>query len=61
MIRGFLINKFRGDPRLFDEGYRLIEATEMKTVSWFPATACLPRMPPSRWRWKQRNSIAVPT
>ncbi len=26
MIAGFLINKFRGDPRLFDEGYRLIEA-----------------------------------
>ncbi|MDP4032351.1 MAG: cobyric acid synthase [Pseudorhodobacter sp.] len=24
MITGFLINKFRGDPRLFDEGYRLI-------------------------------------
>ncbi|MFZ1347929.1 MAG: cobyric acid synthase, partial [Tabrizicola sp.] len=26
MIKGFLINKFRGDPRLFDDGYRLIEA-----------------------------------
>lgn len=26
MIVGFLINKFRGDPRLFDDGYRLIEA-----------------------------------
>ena len=26
MIRGFVINKFRGDPTLFDEGYRLIEA-----------------------------------
>ncbi len=26
MIAGFLINKFRGDVRLFDEGYRLIEA-----------------------------------
>src|SRR3989338_2565685 len=25
-IAGFLINKFRGDPRLFDDGYRLIEA-----------------------------------
>ncbi len=24
MIRGFLINKFRGDPRLFDNGYALI-------------------------------------
>ncbi|MDO8986322.1 cobyric acid synthase [Cypionkella sp.] len=26
MIAGFLINKFRGDPRLFDDGYKLIEA-----------------------------------
>ena len=25
MIRGFLINKFRGDPVLFDDGYRAIE------------------------------------
>ncbi|WP_095588548.1 cobyric acid synthase [Actibacterium ureilyticum] len=25
MIGGFLINKFRGDPSLFDDGYRLIE------------------------------------
>jgi adenosylcobyric acid synthase len=25
MIAGFLINKFRGDPTLFDDGYRLIE------------------------------------
>ncbi len=26
MIKGFIINKFRGDPRLFDDGYRMIEA-----------------------------------
>jgi len=26
MISGFLINKFRGDPSLFDDGYKLIEA-----------------------------------
>jgi adenosylcobyric acid synthase len=26
MIGGFIINKFRGDPTLFDDGYRIIEA-----------------------------------
>lgn len=26
MIAGFLINKFRGDPTLFDDGYRMISA-----------------------------------
>ncbi|ABG31775.1 cobyric acid synthase CobQ [Roseobacter denitrificans] len=25
MIKGFLINKFRGDPKLFDEGYEIIK------------------------------------
>ncbi|GHE02128.1 cobyric acid synthase [Defluviimonas sp. 20V17] len=25
MVAGFVINKFRGDPRLFDQGYRIIE------------------------------------
>jgi adenosylcobyric acid synthase len=39
MIRGFLINKFRGDPRLFDDGYRLIEARTgwpgLGVIPWF--------------------------
>jgi adenosylcobyric acid synthase len=30
MIGGFIINKFRGDPSLFDEGYRMIE----KQTGW---------------------------
>lgn len=30
MIQGFVINKFRGDPTLFDDGYRTIEAS----TSW---------------------------
>ncbi len=46
MIRGFLINKFRGDPRLFDDGYRLIEARTgwpgLGVVPWFPEAHKLP-------------------
>jgi adenosylcobyric acid synthase len=46
MIRGFLINKFRGDPRLFDDGYRLIEARTgwpgLGVIPWFPQAHKLP-------------------
>jgi adenosylcobyric acid synthase len=46
MIRGFLINKFRGDPRLFDDGYRLIEASTgwpgLGVIPWFPEAHKLP-------------------
>ncbi len=27
MIRGFIVNRFRGDPALFEDGYRAIETT----------------------------------
>lgn len=46
MIAGFLINKFRGDPRLFDDGYRLIEARTgwpgLGVLPWFPDAGLLP-------------------
>src|SRR3546814_2640121 len=46
MIRGFLINKFRGDPALVEDGYRAIEArTGWKgfgVVPWLAAAARLP-------------------
>jgi adenosylcobyric acid synthase len=46
MIKGFLINKFRGDPRLFDDGYRLIEARTgwpgLGVIPWFPHAHRLP-------------------
>jgi adenosylcobyric acid synthase len=46
MIRGFLINKFRGDPRLFDDGYRLIEDRTgwagLGVIPWFPLAHRLP-------------------
>ncbi|WP_299141529.1 cobyric acid synthase [uncultured Tateyamaria sp.] len=39
MIAGFLINRFRGDPRLFDDGYAMIEAYTgwrgFGVVPWF--------------------------
>ena len=46
MIAGFAINKFRGDPRLFDDGYRLIaERTGWPgfgVVPWFADAVLLP-------------------
>jgi cobyric acid synthase len=49
MVRGFLINKFRGDPSLFDDGYRLIEQRSgwrgFGVLPWFARPiCCLPRM-----------------
>lgn len=46
MIRGFLINKFRGDPALFDDGYREIERRSgwrgLGVIPWLGAAARLP-------------------
>ena len=46
MIRGFLINKFRGDPSLFDDGYELIKARTgwqgLGVIPWFPHAQRLP-------------------
>lgn len=46
MIRGFLINKFRGDPALFDDGYREIEKRSgwkgFGVIPWLHAAARLP-------------------
>ncbi|MDO5706978.1 MAG: cobyric acid synthase [Paracoccus sp. (in: a-proteobacteria)] len=46
MIRGFIINKFRGDPALFADGYRMIETRTgwpgMGLIPWLPAAARLP-------------------
>lgn len=45
-VAGFLINKFRGDPRLFDEGYREIEARTgwrgYGVLPWFAGAHLLP-------------------
>ena len=46
MIRGFVINRFRGDPSLFDAGRAFIaECTgwpDLGLVPWFPHAALLP-------------------
>ena len=46
LIRGFLINKFRGDPRLFDDGYAMIAARTgwrgLGVVPWFADAHKLP-------------------
>ncbi|WP_062345651.1 cobyric acid synthase [Novosphingobium sp. CCH12-A3] len=46
MIEGFIINKFRGDPALFADGYRQIESLSgwrgFGVVPWLAATARLP-------------------
>ena len=46
MIRGFLINKFRGDPALFEDGYRAIEQRSgwqgFGVIPWLRAAARLP-------------------
>ncbi len=46
LIRGFAINKFRGDPRLFDEGHALIEDRTgwpgVGVVPWFDKAHLLP-------------------
>jgi adenosylcobyric acid synthase len=46
MIRGFIVNKFRGNPRLFDEGVqRIVDHTgwpSMGVVPWLRAASRLP-------------------
>jgi adenosylcobyric acid synthase len=46
LIRGFIVNKFRGNPRLFDEGVqRIVEHTgwpSMGVVPWLRAASRLP-------------------
>jgi adenosylcobyric acid synthase len=46
MVRGFIVNKFRGDPALFADGYAAIEERTgwrgFGLIPWLPAVARLP-------------------
>ncbi|WP_333828474.1 cobyric acid synthase [Pararhodobacter sp.] len=46
MVAGFVINKFRGDPRLFDDGYQMIAARTgwpgFGVLPWFERARLLP-------------------
>ena len=45
-LSGFIINKFRGDPRLFDEGIAIIsERTDLACVGVVPFLAAASRLP----------------
>ena len=58
MVAGFLVNRFRGDPRLFDDGYAAIAARTgwrgYGVLPWFadawrlPAEDALTHFPPAR-------------
>lgn len=45
-IKGFIVNRFRGDPRLFDDGYaRIVAQTDWQgfgVVPWFDRAGLLP-------------------
>jgi adenosylcobyric acid synthase len=46
MIEGFLINKFRGDPRLFDDGYKgIAERTKWRGFGVLPFFAAAAKLP----------------
>lgn len=51
MIQGFMINKFRGDPRLFDDGFALIQ----ETTKW-PGFGVLPYFPEA-WKLPAEDAL----
>jgi adenosylcobyric acid synthase len=67
LIKGFVINKFRGDPRLFDDGYALIAARTgwagLGVIPWFAEAHRLPAEDAADLRHRNAGAgfrIAVP-
>jgi len=67
LIKGFVINKFRGDPRLFDDGYALIAARTgwagLGVIPWFTQAHRLPAEDAADLRHRNAGAgfrIAVP-
>ncbi|MGY6411966.1 MAG: cobyric acid synthase [Alkalilacustris sp.] len=55
MVAGFIVNKFRGDPRLFDDGYALTSAR----TGW-PGFGVLPWFPDA-WRLPAEDALDIAT
>ncbi len=53
LIKGFIINKFRGDPRLFDDGYRMIA----DRTGW-TGFGVLPHFPDA-WRLPAEDALDI--
>jgi adenosylcobyric acid synthase len=70
MIRGFLVNRFRGDPRLFDDGLAIVAAQtgwpSLGLVPWFaeahrlPAEDAVALASPAAAKTGARVRVAVP-
>jgi adenosylcobyric acid synthase len=69
MIRGFVVNKLRGDPRLFDDGYRFTAERSgwrgYGVATWFPQAGRLPAEDAADLKGARKPGaalrIAVPT
>ncbi|MGV8986330.1 MAG: cobyric acid synthase [Cypionkella sp.] len=53
LIKAFIINKFRGDPKLFDDGYKLIEA-----LTGWQGLGVLPYFPDA-WRLPAEDALDI--
>ncbi|MDP3551905.1 MAG: cobyric acid synthase [Novosphingobium sp.] len=61
MIHGFIVNKFRGDPSLFEDGYTAIEALSgWRGFGVVPWLACIAKLPSEDAVVLERPRLAAP-